>query len=200
MTRMPATSKTTPERQPVPALITLSNATRARRPAGARAAIVPDPFGSHADALALVEPLGLDQPLAPRELGDLKALASEARAITDALISNEPPPSPSLSTLNRLGAEASANQVLRIGPDGTLTADIRWHAPSAVAELACRVVTELGRLDPARLRRCAREPCELVFYDTTRSRTQRWHSESPCGLRERQDRWRKPAADKAITG
>ena len=196
MTRMPSTSKAAPERQPVPTLVTLSNATRARRPAGARAAVVPDPFGSYTAALALVEPLGLAQPLGARELGDLKALASEARAVTDALISNKP--LPSVSTLNRLGAQASANQVLHIGPDGTLTADIRWHAPSAVAELACRMVTELGRLDPARLRRCAREPCELVFYDTTRSRTQRWHSESPCGLRERQDRWRKPGAGKTI--
>ena len=197
MTHMPSTSKTTPEREPVPALITLSNATRARRPAGAREAIVPDPFASYPAALALVEPLGLAQPLGADELGDLQALASEARAITEALLHSQPPPS--VSTLNRLGAQASANQVLQIGPDGTLTADIRWHAPSAVAELACRMVSELGRLDPARLRRCAREPCELVFYDTTRSRTQRWHSESPCGLRERQDRWRKPAAGKTIT-
>ena len=181
----------------MPALITLSNATRARRPAGSPAAIVPDPFGSYAAALALVEPLGLAQPLSGRELGDLKALASEARAITEALIGQGP--LPSISTLNRLGAQASANQVLHVGPDGTLTADVRWHAPSAVAELACRIVTELGRLDLARLRRCAREPCELVFYDTTRSKTQRWHSESPCGLWERQDRWRKPAADKTIT-
>jgi predicted RNA-binding Zn ribbon-like protein len=67
-------------------------------------------------------------------------------------------------------------------------------------ELACRIVAELGRLEPARLRHCAREACDLLFYDTTRSRTQRWHSESPCGLRERQDRWRKATgAGSAIT-
>ena len=27
-------------------------------------------------------------------------------------------------------------------------------------------------------------------YDTTRSATQRWHAERPCGLRERQRRYR----------
>ncbi|WP_414710672.1 CGNR zinc finger domain-containing protein [Pseudonocardia sp.] len=35
-----------------------------------------------------------------------------------------------------------------------------------------------------RLRRCARTACDLLFYDTTRSRTRRWHVEDPCGWRE----------------
>jgi predicted RNA-binding Zn ribbon-like protein len=66
---------------------------------------------------------------------------------------------------------------------------VHRHADTAVAELAHRLVEELGRLDPVRVRHCAREACDLLFYDTTRSRTQRWHSESPCGNRERQDRF-----------
>lgn len=189
----PRTTTTTPQRQPVPALITLSNATRPRRPSGARAATTTDPFGSYAAAVSLLEPLGLSNPLGTDELDDLKALADETRAITEALVSGSRPPG--ISTLNRLAQQASATQTLRIGPDGTLTADVRWHAASAVAELACRIVAELGRLEPARLRHCAREACDLLFYDTTRSRTQRWHSESPCGLRERQDRWRKTAGE-----
>jgi predicted RNA-binding Zn ribbon-like protein len=119
------------------------------------------------------------------------------RAITEALISGKPP---NVGTLNRLAHQASATQTLRIRPDGTLTADVRWHTTSAVAELACRLIAELGRLEPSRLRYCAREACDLLLYDTTRSRTQRWHSESPCGSRERQDRWRKAtSADNAIT-
>jgi len=178
-----------PQRQPVPALIALSNATRPRRPVGVRTAITVDPFGSHPDAVALLEPLGLKPRLDTDEVDDLRALAAETRAITEAFISNRRPPS--IDTLNRFARQASATQTLRIDPDGTLTADIRWQAATAVAELASRIVAELGRLDPTRLRHCAREPCDLLFYDTTRSRTQRWHSESPCGLRERQDRWRK---------
>jgi CGNR zinc finger len=199
MTRMPpdttagttarTAARTTPQRQPVPALITLSNATRPRRPSGARRATTLDPFGSHSAAVSLLEPLGLSQPLRTGELGDLKALAAETRAITEALVSGRRPPS--IRTLNRLARRASATQALHVGPDGTLTADVRWHAATAVAELASRIVSELGRLEPGRLRHCAREACDLIFYDTTRSRTQRWHSESPCGLRERQDRLRK---------
>jgi predicted RNA-binding Zn ribbon-like protein len=175
----------------VPTLIALSNATRPRRPAGVRTAFTVDPFGSQAAAVALLEPLGLAQPLDASELDDLKALADETRAITDALVGNRRPPA--ISTLNRLAEQAIATQTLHIGPDGALTADVTWRAASAVAELACRIVAELGRLEPARLRHCSREACDLLFYDTTRSRTQRWHSESPCGLRERQARWRSTA-------
>ncbi len=150
------------------------------------------PFGDCDAARTLLEPLGLSRRLEPGELDDLRALAHETQAITDSLLRNDRPGG--VGTLNRLAAGARAEQTLRIEPDGGLVAELRWQAPSAVAELACRIVTELGYLDPARLRRCAREACDLLFYDTTRSRTQRWHSDTPCGLRERQERWRKATA------
>jgi predicted RNA-binding Zn ribbon-like protein len=35
----------------------------------------------------------------------------------------------------------------------------------------------------SRLRACANETCRSVFYDVTRSRTQRWHSYEICGNR-----------------
>jgi predicted RNA-binding Zn ribbon-like protein len=171
---------------------TAANATRPRRPPGARTATAADPFGSPAAAAALLEPLGLARPPGPAELDDLRALSAETQAITQALASGAA--APGVDVLNRLAAQATATQSLRVGPGGRLTADVSWHAGTAAAELACRIVAELSRLDPTRLRHCAREACDLLYYDTTRSRTQRWHSESPCGLRERQDRWRKSAA------
>jgi CGNR zinc finger len=184
---MPA--KTMPQRRPVPALVALSNAARPRRPAGALAATAEDPFGRHSAAAALLEPLGLAQALGPDELDDLRALARETSAIADATARGEPPPS--IDTINRLAAQASVSQQLRIEPGGGLTVEVRWHAAGAVPELACQIMAELAGLDPTRLRHCAREACDLLFYDTTRSNNQRWHSESPCGLRERQERWRK---------
>lgn len=196
MTGTPRTTTATiPQREPVPALVALSNATLPRRPAGARAATAVDPFASHAAALALVEPLGLSRELGSDELNDLRALAAEAGAIAEALIGRRPP---SVRTLNRLAARTGVTETLRVEPDGTLTVVVHWYAETAVAELAHRLVEELGRLDPARLRHCAREACDLLFYDTTRSRTQRWHSESPCGNRERQDRFtaRSPASNR----
>ncbi|MEO3773386.1 CGNR zinc finger domain-containing protein [Micromonospora sp. B9E7] len=33
------------------------------------------------------------------------------------------------------------------------------------------------------MRICGNEMCSHVFYDTTRSRTQRWHSYERCGNR-----------------
>jgi len=60
--------------------------------------------------------------------------------------------------------------------------------PTAV--LAARVAAELGVADLSRIKECARSECRLVFYDDTRSRTQRWHADAPCGRLERQRRHR----------
>jgi len=60
--------------------------------------------------------------------------------------------------------------------------------PTAV--LAARVAAELGVADLTRIKECARSDCRLVFYDETRSRTQRWHADAPCGRLERQRRHR----------
>jgi len=45
-------------------------------------------------------------------------------------------------------------------------------------------VADLIRTDTwSRIRVCANEQCNHVFFDTTRSRTQRWHSYEICGNR-----------------
>ena len=65
-----------------------------------------------------------------------------------------------------------------------LRQELLWEDGSSAA-LARRLITELASLDSTRLRKCARPQCTLLFYDTTRSRTRRWHAEDPCGWRER---------------
>jgi predicted RNA-binding Zn ribbon-like protein len=67
------------------------------------------------------------------------------------------------------------------------------------ATLARQVALELGEIDPKRLKRCALPACDLLFYDTTRSGTRRWHAESPCGARERQRRYRAAASTSSPT-
>jgi predicted RNA-binding Zn ribbon-like protein len=67
---------------------------------------------------------------------------------------------------------------------------LEWTDETLASALARRVVLEMDGIDRGRLRRCERAACNLVFYDTTRSNTRRWHAESPCGLRERQRRYR----------
>ena len=79
---------------------------------------------------------------------------------------------------------------LDVGANQTLRAQLEWSEPSPAATLARAVALELAEIDPARLKRCERPACKLVFYDSTRSGRQRWHAESPCGNRERQRRYR----------
>jgi predicted RNA-binding Zn ribbon-like protein len=108
-------------------------------------------------------------------------------AIVDALIDGSQPP---LEALSALAAEEPVLYALERRPDGRLRTTLRPRRASASATLLVAVIRELSELDPSRLRRCARTECTLVFYDVTRSATQRWHAERPCGLRERQRRHR----------
>jgi predicted RNA-binding Zn ribbon-like protein len=129
----------------------------------------------------------LGRPVGARELSALRELHDAVLAIVDALIDRGPPP---IDALNRLAARSPAVQVLELDTDGALLAMVRPGRASAAATLAHRAIPELAELDPLRLRRCGRPECRLVFYDRTRSGTQRWHAELPCGLRERQRRHR----------
>ncbi|MEU4143016.1 CGNR zinc finger domain-containing protein [Streptomyces parvulus] len=82
------------------------------------------------------------------------------------------------TALNTLSRQAVLN--VDFAPGGTvLTA-----APGADRPLT-RLVIHLHRTVNdgtwSRIRLCANEECSAAFYDTTRSRTQRWHSYADCG-------------------
>jgi predicted RNA-binding Zn ribbon-like protein len=79
---------------------------------------------------------------------------------------------------------------LYVDEDQVFRARLEWSEPTPAVTLARRVALELAEIDIARLKRCERAACNLVFYDATRSATRRWHAESPCGNRERQRRHR----------
>ena len=117
----------------------------------------------------------------------MRALQRAVLAIVDALIDGSRPP---LEALNALAAREPAIYALERRPGGKLHARLRPKRASAAATLLVAAIRELSELEPSRLRRCARPECTLVFYDVTRSATQRWHAERPCGLRERQRRHR----------
>jgi hypothetical protein len=59
-----------------------------------------------------------------------------------------------------------------------------------IADLHRAVVSGSWR----RVRLCAFEPCNVAFYDATRSRTQRWHSYEVCGNRSNVAAYRRRAA------
>jgi predicted RNA-binding Zn ribbon-like protein len=167
-------------------VVALANAQAARRPTDAPVAVPHDALADAASASELLAPF-LGRSVDARELAVVRALQRAVVAIVDALIDGSQPP---LEALNALAARAPAVYALEPQPDGRLRTTLRPKRPSAAAALLTAVIRELSELEPSRLRRCARRECTLVFYDTTRSATQRWHAERPCGLRERQRRHR----------
>jgi predicted RNA-binding Zn ribbon-like protein len=168
-------------------VVALANVQAPRRSAGARAAMARDPLADAVSASALLEPF-LNQPIAEPDLGVARAVQQAVLAIVDALIDKADPP---LQPLNALAAREPVIQALQPGANGTLHATSQPEHQSATASLLLAVMVELSELAPPRLRRCARPECGLVFYDTSRSATQRWHADRPCGMRERQRRYRR---------
>lgn len=182
-----STPQTSRERRPAPALVALANAGRPRRTPRARHGRSEDPFANVESAQLLLDPLHLSLRVEASDLPLLSAMAREVTGIAEALARGEMPPVPDV--LNAVGAEARARPLLDL-TGRTVAASNVWQYSGAPAELAHRVICELGSLAPSRLKECARAQCTLLFYDTTRPGTQRWHAENPCGWHERQVRHR----------
>ncbi|HEX3873771.1 MAG TPA: CGNR zinc finger domain-containing protein [Solirubrobacteraceae bacterium] len=165
-------------------LLGLANLTVARKP-GRGPAIHPDPLASPATA---VDALSLTR-LAASELGPLRDLHQAVVRLVDDLLTGRSV-GRSAARLVELARPSIATVRLDVVGDRTFDGRLDWTEPTPVATLARRIALELADFDPTRLRRCDRDACDLVFYDTTRSGTRRWHAESPCGIRERQRRHR----------
>jgi predicted RNA-binding Zn ribbon-like protein len=123
-----------------------------------------------------------NQPVAAADLADLRRLHRAAVHAAEAILAGE---ALDCAEINALVADSTARVELVV-TEGGPRRQLVWTDTSLAAALARRLVEEFSALDPDRLRRCARPECDLFFYDTTRSRTRRWHAEDPCGWRERQ--------------
>jgi predicted RNA-binding Zn ribbon-like protein len=163
-------------------LVLLANLGRPRRPTGTAVAstepILPDAAVASGQLAGVV-----DGPVAAADLTDLRRLQAATVHAAEAILAGQPL---DCAELNTLAAGSSARGELVTTDRGELRRRLTWVDTSPAAALARRLVDELAALDPTRLRRCARPECDLLFYDTTRSRTRRWHAEDPCGWRERQ--------------
>jgi predicted RNA-binding Zn ribbon-like protein len=165
-------------------LLRLANLTVARKPGGGPT-IHPDPLASPATA---TQPLSLPR-LRASQLGAVRELHKTVVQLVDGLLDGRSVARPA-ARLTKLARPSIATVRLRVSEKRTLEARLEWTEPTPAASLARRVALELGEIDVTRLKRCERPACDLVFYDTTRSGTRRWHAESPCGNRERQRRHR----------
>jgi predicted RNA-binding Zn ribbon-like protein len=162
-------------------LLLLANLGRPRRPSGASVAhaepILPDATVASAQLAEVV-----DRPVVSADLADLRRLQREAVDVAEAILAGE---AVDCAEINALAADSTARVELVV-IEGVPRRQLIWTDTSLAAALARRLVEELNAIEPDRLRRCARPECDLLFYDTTRSRTRRWHAEDPCGWRERQ--------------
>jgi predicted RNA-binding Zn ribbon-like protein len=165
-------------------LLRLANLTVARKP-DRGPTIRPDPLASPATAAQALSISRLDA----SELTALRELHKTMVQLVDGLL-NGRQVARAAARLTRLARPSMATLRLEVGDDQMLRTRLEWSEPTPAATLARRVVLELAEIDIARLKRCERAACNLVFYDTTRSGTRRWHAESPCGNRERQRRYR----------
>jgi len=120
---------------------------------------------------------------------DLDELSQAASDLADAIVARRVPLP--VSELNMLAEGCPSFPQLVADPTKAAVRLERSElTASPTAVLAARVAAELGVADLTRIKQCARSKCRLVFYDETRSRTQRWHADAPCGRLERQRRHR----------
>jgi predicted RNA-binding Zn ribbon-like protein len=165
-------------------LLGLANLTVPRKP-DRGPTIHPDPLAGPATAAQALSLPRLD----PSQLGALRELHMTVVQLVDGLLSGRSVARPA-ARLTKLAQPSIARVRLEGGRSQRLRSRLEWSEPTPAATLARKVALELGEIDVTRLRRCERPACSLVFYDTTRSGTRRWHAESPCGNRERQRRYR----------
>jgi predicted RNA-binding Zn ribbon-like protein len=172
-------------------LLTLANLTVPRKP-DRGPTIHPDPL---ADPSTAAQALGLRR-VGVSQLSALRELHTTIVRLVDGLLSGRSVTRPA-ARLTGLAQPSIATVTLNVDTARTPRAELKWSEPTPAATLARQVVLELAEFDVARLKRCERLACNLVFYDTTRSGTQRWHAESPCGNRERQRRYRAASRDRS---
>jgi predicted RNA-binding Zn ribbon-like protein len=174
------------EPTPHPAvLLLLANLGRPRRPAGTTVAHS-EPILAAAETTAAQLADVVDQPINAADLADVRKLQRATAQGVEAILAGE---SLDCTEINALAADSTARAELVVAA-GRPRRQLVWTDASPAAALARRLVEEFDVVEPDRLRRCARPECTLLFYDTTRSRTRRWHAEDPCGRRERQRTYR----------
>ena len=165
-------------------LLRLANLTVPRKP-DRGPTIHPAPLARPA---AAAQALGLER-VESSQLGALNELHQTVVELVDGLLAGRSVARPA-ARLTELARPSAATVRIDVREDLTIGSSLEWSDPTPVAGLARRVASELAGIDITRLKRCERPACMLVFYDTTRSGTRRWHAESPCGARERQSRYR----------
>jgi Conserved protein containing a Zn-ribbon-like motif, possibly RNA-binding len=130
-------------------------------------------------------------PLMARELARVHAVRSALREVAQAIAEQRAPKSGALDSINRA---LHARQVIELvpAPDGVNVDHRHVGDPidDALARLADPLVTELTAGHPERIKLCASDTCDWIFYDASRTSRRRWCDMSTCGNRAKAARHR----------
>ena len=130
-------------------------------------------------------------PLEARELGRVHGVRSALREVAHAISEHRAPETGSLETINRA---LHARQIIELVPaaDGCSVDHRHVGDPidDALARLTEPLVLELTEGHPERIKTCASETCDWIFYDASRTSRRRWCDMATCGNRAKAARHR----------
>jgi predicted RNA-binding Zn ribbon-like protein len=131
---------------------------------------------------------------AERDLARIRGVRQALREVAEAIAEHRVPTHGALDVVNRA---LRARQVIELvaSSDGCSVDHRHVGDPvdDALARLAEPLVTELTAGHPERIRICASDTCEWVFYDTSRTGRRRWCDMATCGNRAKAARHRARA-------
>jgi predicted RNA-binding Zn ribbon-like protein len=129
-----------------------------------------------------------------KDLHRVHTVRNALRAVAEAIADKRAPRAAALQTVNRA---LHARQVIELvpAPDGVNVDHRHIGDPidDALARLAEPLVTELTGGHPERIRVCASDTCEWIFYDASRTSRRRWCDMATCGNRAKAARHRARA-------
>ncbi|MFF7184319.1 CGNR zinc finger domain-containing protein [Streptomyces sp. NPDC008222] len=175
---MARNEETDPARQIPPAaaaIVALLNT----RPHGADH-LFPETLHTTEEASAALRPLGLPDTVAPTP-----ERIAEVRSLRTILMGLLSAPDSAEAAARRAELTERASSVT-LSQDFSVPGKVQLRQVSGdpiVGGITRAVADLMADGTWSRLRVCDNEGCQRVFYDTTRSRTQRWHSYATCGNR-----------------
>jgi predicted RNA-binding Zn ribbon-like protein len=130
-----------------------------------------------------------------RALTRIRRVREALREIVTASVEGRPAAERAIDTVNRVMLERQ-RFILVCGPGGVL--DHRHEGDEiedVLARLAERIARQVISPDAERLRICASDTCDWVFYDSSRTGRRRWCDMTTCGNRAKAARHRARTRD-----
>lgn len=135
---------------------------------------LPDRLETIESAAEVLQPFGAAD-LTQRRLDRIRAVRADLMTVLEATTAAET--EKAWAEFSAHVSEVSLRQVF--SASGVALEQVRGDEVVGGIMLAVAELVDAGQW--TRVRICANDVCRGVFYDTTRSRTQRWHSYEICG-------------------